>query len=44
MGLIEAIPEFEPFKRHRRRQDTLSSEELTKLFPHDERELVRIWT
>jgi integrase len=43
-GIIEMIPEFEPFKRNGRRQDTLSSEELTALFPYDEQELIRIWT
>ena len=42
-GLIEMIPEFEPFKRNGRRQDILSSEELTALFPYDEQELIRIW-
>jgi integrase len=42
-GIIEIIPEFEPFKRNGKRQDTLSSEELTALFPCDEKELVEIW-
>jgi len=42
-GIIEIVPEFEPFKRNGRRQDTLSSEELTALFPYDEKELVKIW-
>ena len=42
-GIIEIIPEFEPFKRNGRRQDTLSGEELTRLFPCDERELIEIW-
>jgi integrase len=42
-GIIQMIPEFEPFKRNGRRQDTLSSEELTKLFPYDENELIEIW-
>jgi integrase len=42
-GIIEIIPEFEPFKRNGKRQDTLSSEELTKLFPYDEQELIEIW-
>lgn len=43
-GIIEMLPEFEPFKRNGQRQDTLSSEELTRLFPFNEEELVRIWT
>ncbi|MDR0301460.1 MAG: tyrosine-type recombinase/integrase [Treponema sp.] len=42
-GIIEVIPEFEPFKRAGRRQDVLSSEELTALFPYDEKELIEIW-
>jgi integrase len=42
-GIIEMLPEFEPFKRNGRRQDTLSSEELTALFPYDEQELIEIW-
>ena len=40
---IEIVPEFEPFKRNGKRQDTLSSEELLKLFPYDEKELIEIW-
>jgi integrase len=43
-GIIEMLQESEPFKRHGRRQDTLSGEELTALFPYDEQELIRIWT
>jgi integrase len=43
-GIIEFIPEFEPFKRNGKRQDTLSGKELGALFPYDERELIRIWT
>jgi integrase len=43
-GIIELIPEFEPFKRNGKRQDVLSSEELTALFPYDEQELIRVWT
>ncbi|MDR2500793.1 MAG: site-specific integrase [Treponema sp.] len=43
-GIIELIPEFEPFKRNGRRQNVLSSKELTALFPYDEQELIRIWT
>ncbi|MDR2406539.1 MAG: site-specific integrase [Bacteroidales bacterium] len=43
-GILESVPDFEPFKRSGRRQDVLSGEELTKLFPWDEKELVRIWT
>jgi integrase len=43
-GIIEFIPEFEPFKRNGKRQNTLSGQELSTLFPYDERELIRIWT
>ena len=43
-GIIEFIPEFEPFKRNGKRQNTLSGKELSALFPYDERELIRIWT
>jgi integrase len=42
-GIIEAIPDFEPFKRAGRRQDVLSGEELTALFPYDEQDLIEIW-
>ena len=42
-GIIDIIPEFEPFKRNGRRQDTLSSEELAALFPDDYDELIRVW-
>ncbi|MDR2898370.1 MAG: hypothetical protein LBU99_06090, partial [Spirochaetaceae bacterium] len=42
-GIIEAVPEFEPFKRTGRRQNVLSAEELAVLFPYDFDELVRIW-
>jgi integrase len=42
-GIIEMIPEFEPFKRNGKRQDILSGEELIKLFPFDEKELIEIW-
>jgi hypothetical protein len=42
-GIIETIPDFEPFRRTGRRQDVLSSEELTALFPYDERELIDVW-
>jgi hypothetical protein len=41
-GIIEMVPEFEPFKRNGKRQNTLSSEELTTLFPYDEKELIEI--
>jgi len=37
------VPEFEPFKRNGRRQNVLSTEELTALFPYDEKELIYIW-
>jgi integrase len=42
-GLLEIVPEFEPFKRTGKRQDVLSSEELAALFPYDEKELIEIW-
>ncbi|ULQ60388.1 site-specific integrase [Brucepastera parasyntrophica] len=42
-GILEIIPEFEPFRRNGRRQDTLSGEELAYLFPWDADELIRIW-
>jgi integrase len=42
-GIIEYVPEFEPFKRTGKRQNVLSSEELTALFPYDEKELIGVW-
>jgi len=42
-GIIEIIPEFEPFKRVGKRQDVLSTEELDALFPYEEKELIGIW-
>jgi integrase len=42
-GIIDMVPEFEPFKRSSKRQDVLSGEELEGLFPDDEKELIRIW-
>jgi integrase len=42
-GIIDMLPDFEPFKRNGKRQDTLSSEELYKLFPFDEKQLIEIW-
>jgi len=42
-GIIDMVPEFEPFKRNGKRQDTLSGEELLKLFPFDEQQLINIW-
>jgi integrase len=42
-GIINSIPEFEPFKRNGKRQNVLSSEELTALFPYDEKGLINIW-
>jgi integrase len=42
-GIIESIPEFEPFKRAGKRQDVLSIEELNALFPYDEKELISVW-
>jgi len=35
-GIIDMVPEFEPFKRSSKRQNILSSEELTALFPDEE--------
>ncbi len=43
-GIIDIVPEFEPFRRNGRRQDTLSSEELAALFPFDYNELIRVWS
>jgi hypothetical protein len=43
-GIIDSIPEFEPFKKSGRRQNVLSNEELTTLFPYDEKELGRVHT
>ena len=42
-GIIDMVPEFEPFKRSSKRQNVLSSEELAALFPDDEKEFIRIW-
>jgi integrase len=42
-GIIDTLPEFEAFKRDGKRQYILSSEELTALFPYDEKELIEIW-
>ena len=42
-AVIDMVPEFEPFKRNGKRQDTLSGEELLKLFPYDEQLLINIW-
>lgn len=42
-GILDMVPEFEPFARNSKRQDVLSSEELTALFPYDEQELISIW-
>jgi len=42
-GLIDMVPEFEPFKRASKRQNVLSSEELDALFPDNERELISVW-
>jgi len=42
-GIIDMVPEFEPFKRHSKRQNVLSSEELEALFPDDEKELIKVW-
>ncbi len=42
-GIIEIIPEFEPFKRAGKRQDVLSTEELDALFPYEEKKLIGIW-
>jgi len=42
-GVIDMVPEFEPFKRNGRRQNVLSTEKLNALFPYDEKELINIW-
>ncbi|MDR2729704.1 MAG: site-specific integrase, partial [Treponema sp.] len=42
-GFLDMIPEFEPFKRSGKRQNVLSNDELTALFPYDEKELIEIW-
>ena len=42
-GIIDMIPEFEPFKQSGKWQNVLSSEELIALFPYDEKELIEIW-
>jgi integrase len=42
-GVIEMVPEFEPFKRSSKRQNVLSSVESDALFPDDEQELIRVW-
>jgi integrase len=42
-GIFDIIPEFEPFKRNGKRQDTLSGEELIRLFPYNEQELIEVW-
>jgi integrase len=42
-GIIDIIPEFEAFKRNGKRQNVVSGEELTALFPSDEKALIEIW-
>jgi integrase len=42
-GIIYVVPGREPFKRNSKRQDILSNEELTALFPTDEQELIKVW-
>jgi len=42
-GIIDMVPEFEPFKRASKRQNVLSSEELAALFPDNEKDLISIW-
>ena len=42
-GVIESLPDFEPFKRSGRRQNTLSGDELAAFFPSDEGELIKVW-
>jgi len=42
-GVIDMVPELEPFKRSSKRQNVLSSEELAALFPASERELISVW-
>ncbi len=41
--LILQVPEFERFNRLSRHQDTLTNEELIKLFPEDPDKLKKIW-
>lgn len=40
---IRIVPEFDRFKRGSKHQDTLTDEELAKLFPEDRAELEKIW-
>jgi integrase len=42
-GVIEMVPEFEPFKRSSKRQNVLSDVDLDALFPNDEKDLIRVW-
>jgi integrase len=42
-GILEIIPELEAFKRNSKRQNTLSGEELTALFPSDEKDFIDVW-
>ena len=41
--LIRQVPEFDRFTRGSKHQDTLTDEELAKLFPEDRDELEKIW-
>lgn len=41
--LLRHVPELERFARHSRHQDTLTDEEISKLFPEDKDELEKIW-
>ena len=41
--LLRQVPEMERFTRFSRSQDTLSDDELEKLFPEDEKRLEDIW-
>lgn len=42
-GLLDIVPELEPFRRNGRRQDTLSSAELNALFPSSIDDFIRVW-
>jgi len=42
-GIIDMVPEFEPFKRSSKIQNVLSGGELDALFPDNERDLISVW-
>ncbi len=41
--LIRHVPELERFVRHSRHQDTLTDDEIARLFPENKEELEKIW-